>query len=136
VLNYEWCVKVFQCMVQAAIECLLLARYVFERWHGTLLILAMLLCAFTSNTLLAHQLPLLEYIVLFIHICGFFCILIPLWVLAEKAPSRQVWTTFYDPGWGNQGLSCLIGIVASVAPLLGADAAGGSIQFFVLVRKS
>jgi len=58
------------------------------------------------------------------HVAGFFCILIPLWVLSEKAPSKEVWTTFYDPGWGNQGLSCLIGIVASVAPLLGADASG------------
>ncbi|KAK3632377.1 hypothetical protein LTR56_016391 [Elasticomyces elasticus] len=34
-----------------------------------------------------------------------------------------VWTSFNDPGWGSQGLSTLIGIVASVAPLLGADAA-------------
>jgi len=86
----------------------------------------MLVCAFTFNTLLAHQLPFLQYILMSIHFCGFFCILIPLWVLAEKAPSRQVWTTFYDPGWGNQGLSCLVGIIASVAPLLGADAAGKS----------
>ena len=103
---------------------LLLNRYVFERWHGTLLILAMLLFAFAFNTLFAHQLPILECIVLVIHLCGFLCILIPLWVLAEKTSSRQVWTTFSDPGWGNQGLSCLVGIVASVAPLLGADAAG------------
>jgi choline transport protein len=62
--------------------------------------------------------------VLVLHVVGFFCILIPLWVLSEKASTQEVWTTFYDPGWGNQGLSCLIGIVASVAPLLGADASG------------
>jgi hypothetical protein len=62
--------------------------------------------------------------VLILHVAGFFCILITLLVLAEKAPSHQVWTTFYDPGWGNQGLSCLIGIVASTSCLLGADAAG------------
>lgn len=59
-----------------------------------------------------------------LHVAGFFCILITLLALAEKAPSQQVWTTFYDPGWGNQELSCLIGIVASTACLLGADAAG------------
>jgi hypothetical protein len=61
---------------------------------------------------------------LVLHVAGFFGILITLLVLAEKAPSKQVWTTFYDPGWGNQGLSCLIGIVASTSCLLGADAAG------------
>ena len=59
-----------------------------------------------------------------LHVAGWFGIIIPLLTLAEKAPSHQVWQTFYDPGWGNQGLSCLIGIVASVAPLLGADASG------------
>jgi choline transport protein len=64
--------------------------------------------------------------VLVLHVAGFFCILIPLWVLSEKASTHEVWTTFYDPGWGNQGLSCLVGIVASVAPLLGADASGES----------
>ncbi|KAK4976937.1 hypothetical protein LTR42_002983 [Elasticomyces elasticus] len=58
-LNYEW--------------------YIYERWHGTLLILAMLLFSVLFNTLLAHQLPLLEYIVLAIHLLGFLCILIPLW---------------------------------------------------------
>ncbi|KAK5726509.1 hypothetical protein LTR17_012632 [Elasticomyces elasticus] len=102
-LNYEW--------------------YTYERWHGTLLILAMLLFSVLFNTLLAHQLPLLEYVVLAIHLLGFLCILIPLWALSTRSPSTEVWTSFNDPGWGNQGLSTLIGIVASVAPLLGADAA-------------
>ncbi|KAK4901620.1 hypothetical protein LTR27_001392 [Elasticomyces elasticus] len=97
--------------------------YTYERWHGTLLILAMLLFSVLFNTLLAHQLPLLEYVVLAIHLLGFLCILIPLWALSPKTPSTEVWTSFNDPGWGSQGLSTLIGIVASVAPLLGADAA-------------
>ncbi|KAK4574910.1 hypothetical protein LTR86_000759 [Recurvomyces mirabilis] len=97
--------------------------YIAQRWHGTLLILGMLALAVLFNTFLAHSLPLLEYIVLVIHLLGFLCILIPLWVLAPKTPSAQVWTTFVNPGWSSQGLSCLVGIVASVAPLLGADAA-------------
>lgn len=70
-----------------------------------------------------------------LHVAGWFCIVIPLWVLAEKAPSQEVWTTFFDPGWGNQGLSCLIGIIASVAPLLGADAAGKACKNIVDVRQ-
>lgn len=84
----------------------------------------MLAVSVLFNTFLAHSLPLLEYIVLVIHLLGFLCILIPLWVLAPKTPSAEVWGTFVNPGWPDQGLSCLIGIVASVAPLLGADAAG------------
>lgn len=49
--------------------------------------------------------------------------MIPLWVLSPRESSKVVWTSFFDPGWNNQGLSSLVGIVASVAPLLGADAA-------------
>lgn len=104
VLNYPW--------------------YQFERWHGTLLMIAVLIFSCIFNTFLAQRLHLVEGIVLVIHIFGFFCILIPLWILSERTSTKEVWTTFYDPGWENQGLSCLVGIVASVAPLLGADASG------------
>lgn len=104
VLNYSW--------------------YVYHAWHGTLLIIAVLVVAALFNTFLAQQLHIVEGAVLVIHIVGFFCILIPLWVTSKTATSHEVWTTFYDPGWGSQGLSALVGIVASVAPLLGADAAG------------
>ncbi|KAI7284923.1 hypothetical protein KC345_g2030 [Hortaea werneckii] len=45
--------------------------YVFERWHGTLLIIAMLSFAVFFNTVLAHRLPLVEGLILFIHVFGF-----------------------------------------------------------------
>lgn len=104
VLNYPW--------------------YDSKPWHGTLLIIAVLAFAVAFNTLLAQQLHIIEGAVLFIHIFGFIGIVATLWATSPIASSTEVWTTFYDPGWGNQGLSCLVGIVASVAPLLGADAAG------------
>lgn len=104
VLNYPW--------------------YVYERWHGTLLMLAVLLFAVMFNTLLAQRLHTIEGVLLVLHVAGFFAVFITLWATSDRASSREVWTTFYDPGWDNQGLSCLIGIVASVAPLLGADASG------------
>ena len=96
----------------------------YERWHGTLLDIAVLVLAVCVNTFFAQQLHIIEGCVLVIHLVGFLCIILPLWILSDKATSPEVWTTFKDPGWGNIGLSSLIGIVASVAPLLGADAAG------------
>ena len=103
--------------------------YVYERWHGTLLIIATLVVAVIFNTLLAQQLHLIEGAVLFLHVFGFIGIMATLWATSPITSSTEVWTTFEDPGWGNQGLSCLIGIVASVAPLLGADAAGDNLLF-------
>ncbi|KAI6900695.1 amino acid permease [Hortaea werneckii] len=101
--------------------------YVFERWHGTLLIIAMLLFAVFFNTVLAHRLPLVEGLILIIHVFGFIGIFATLLALSPKASQEAVWNTFYDPGWNNTGLSTLIGgLVAAIAPLLGADAAGKS----------
>ncbi|KAI7156182.1 hypothetical protein KC349_g6467 [Hortaea werneckii] len=101
--------------------------YVFERWHGTLLIIAMLSFAVFFNTVLAHRLPLVEGLILFIHVFGFIGIFATLLALSPKASHQAVWDTFYDPGWNNTGLSTLIGgLVAATAPLLGADAAGKS----------
>ncbi|KAK3710108.1 hypothetical protein LTR37_010539 [Vermiconidia calcicola] len=103
VLNYEW--------------------YVFERWHGTLLIMAVVAFAVFFNTFLAKQLPMMEVLLLIFHVCGFFCVLIPLLILSKRSPSDKVWTEFFDSGWGSYGTSTLVGIIANVIPFLGADAA-------------
>ena len=89
-----------------------------------MLIIATLVFAVIFNTFLAQRLHLVEGCILVLHICGFFAIIVPLWVMSPLADSKDVWTSFYDPGWGSQGLSTMVGIVASVAPLLGADGAG------------
>ncbi|WPH02746.1 putative amino-acid permease [Acrodontium crateriforme] len=96
--------------------------YTFERWHGTLLVWFIVLFSAVFNTLLATRLHLVEGAILVVHIFGFFVILVPLWVLSPRVSSQEVWTGFSDGGWGSTGLSTLIGIVASVLPLLGADA--------------
>lgn len=98
--------------------------YIYERWHGTLLDIAILVLAVCFNTFFAQQLHIIEGTVMVLHLVGFLAILLPVWILSDKSTSAEVWTSFNDPGWDSIGLSSLIGIVASVAPLLGADAAG------------
>ncbi|WEW58032.1 hypothetical protein PRK78_003499 [Emydomyces testavorans] len=98
--------------------------YVYKHWHGTLLSIAVVLVCATFNTFLAKRLPLVEGIVLFLHIAGFVGILVPLWILAPRTPSKQVWTVFENSsGWSSNGLACLVGILTPVVSLLGADAA-------------
>jgi amino acid transporter len=104
VLNYDW--------------------YVFERWHGTLLVIAVVTFGCFFNIFLVKWLPTMEVLLLIFHVCGFFCVLVPLLVLSKKSPSSEVWTGFFDSGWGSQGLSTLVGSLGPVLPLLGADAAG------------
>jgi choline transport protein len=75
------------------------------------------------NTFLAKKLPLVEGIVLVVHIFGFIAILIPLWILAPRSDAKQVFTQFNNGGWNSNGTSTLVGILAAMIPLLGADAA-------------
>ncbi|MCJ1430794.1 hypothetical protein MMC27_000144 [Xylographa pallens] len=98
--------------------------YIYENWHGTLLTIAVVLVCAIFNTFLVKRLPLVEGLVLILHIAGFFAILIPLWVFGARSSSQEVWTTFEDAGgWGNNGLACLVGIISPVVSNLGSDAA-------------
>jgi choline transport protein len=53
--------------------------YIPESWHAVLLTIATVFIAVVFNTLLAKKLPLVEGLVLVLHVGGFFAILIPLW---------------------------------------------------------
>ncbi|KAL2404101.1 putative amino-acid permease [Exophiala dermatitidis] len=99
-------------------------NYVPERWHGTLLTFAVASFSVFFNTFLVKKLPLVEGIVLIVHVFGFFGVLITLWVLGPRASAHEVFTTFNNyGGWSSDGLSAVVGILAVMIPLLGADGA-------------
>ncbi|RVX74884.1 hypothetical protein B0A52_01161 [Exophiala mesophila] len=98
--------------------------YTPERWHGTLLTFAVASFSVFFNTFLVKKLPLVEGIVLIVHIFGFFGVLITLWVLGPKGNASEVFTTFNNyGGWSSDGLSAVVGVLAVMIPLLGADGA-------------
>jgi amino acid transporter len=97
--------------------------YVPQRWHGTLLTIAMAAISTFFNTYGARQLPLLEGLVLLLHIFGFFGVLIPMWVLAPKQSVDDVFFTFQDGGnWGSVGTACLVGMMSPIYSFIGPDA--------------
>lgn len=108
------------------IEGLLILNYperTYGRIHGTGLVIGVaVICGF-FNTFLAHRLPAVEKGALFLHIAGFFGIMVPLLALAPKKSSNEVFTTFNNNGWSSTGVSCLVGMIVPVLSLLGADAA-------------
>jgi choline transport protein len=76
------------------------------------------------NTFLVKRLPLVEGIVLIVHVFGFFAVLITLWVLGPRGQASEVFFTFNNyGGWSSEGLSAMVGILAVMIPLLGADGA-------------
>jgi choline transport protein len=98
--------------------------YVFQSWHGTLLVVAITAFCIIFNTVLAKRLPIVEGMVLIIHLLGFFAVLIPLWILAPRASPSDVFTQFLNlGGWSTTGLSFMVGLLSPIYTLIGADSA-------------
>lgn len=98
------------------------SNYGFERWHGTLLLIAIVVFAIFFNTFLAKKLPMVEGLVLIIHIIGLFCIVIPLWVMAPRNTAKAVFTEFTNAGgWSSTGVAVMVGLQASVLSMVGFD---------------
>ncbi|RMD40288.1 hypothetical protein DV735_g4841, partial [Chaetothyriales sp. CBS 134920] len=96
--------------------------YVAKNWHTTLLVVAINLVSVIFNTILAVRLPLIEGILLVLHIAGIFAIVIPLWVMGPRGNPREVLLEFTSiGGWESTGLSTMIGLPAMIAMLYGYD---------------
>ncbi|KAE9986092.1 hypothetical protein BLS_000025 [Venturia inaequalis] len=98
-------------------------EHTYGRTHGTGLVIGVIVVCGLFNTFLAHRLPAVEKGALFLHIAGFFGIMVALLALAPKKSSHEVFTTFHNNGWSSNGASCLVGMFVPVLSLLGADAA-------------
>jgi choline transport protein len=98
--------------------------YSFEAWHGTLLVFAVSVFNLVFNIYFIKQLPLIEAVMLFVHVAGFIVIVAVLWATGPIGAAKEVFTTFNDyGGWNNNGLATMAGTVAAVVGFLGADAA-------------
>ncbi|KAK0933469.1 hypothetical protein LTR29_014929 [Friedmanniomyces endolithicus] len=92
-------------------------------WQTTLMVFLFVLLTVGFNVFFAHHLPLAEGIVLFLHVFAFFAFMLTLWIMADHAPAAQVFTTFNGGGgWGNMGLSCLVGLATPIWCFIGPDA--------------
>lgn len=74
---------------------------------------------------MAKQLPMVEIVILVIHVVGLFAIVIPLLVMAPSRNSGQVaLLDFYNGGnWSTVGLATMIGLLTPLGSMLGFDCA-------------
>ena len=80
--------------------------------------------AIIFNTFFARKLPLIEGLMLILHVFGFFAILITLWALSPTQPATVVFTEFRNEyGWQTQGLALLVGIIGPIYSIVGPDSA-------------
>lgn len=96
-----------------------------QQWHGTLLVIAMVVFAIVFNVSMAKQLPKVEIVILVVHVVGLFAIIVPLLVMT---PSRNSGTValleFYNGGnWETVGVATMIGLLTPLGSMLGFDCA-------------
>ncbi|GKZ23629.1 hypothetical protein AbraIFM66951_009906 [Aspergillus brasiliensis] len=93
-------------------------------WHITLIMWAILLVCTILNTWLGMILPVIEVLILLVHVLGFFAVLVPLVYLGPKADARSIFTVSFDyGGWGDLTLATFIGLKGTVAAFVGTDGA-------------
>ena len=94
--------------------------YVFQRWHGTLLLYAIILVCLVVNTCLARLLPKIEAMTLALTVAGFTSILVTLVSLGPHGSARDVFANLLNNGsWGSDGLSFFIGLSTSMFAFIG-----------------
>ncbi len=89
--------------------------YNYQRWHGALLLYAVVFLALFVNTYLGRFLPQIEAMMLLFHILGFFGILIPLVYLSPHQRAEFVFTDFLNLGdWNSKVLAFFVGLISAM----------------------
>lgn len=94
--------------------------YAPTRWQAVLFVYLSLSSSMVINTVFARPLPKIEAVLLVVHICGFFAILVPLVCLGPISDPSFVFEAFDGgAGWPSGGVTWFIGLLSGVFPFLG-----------------
>ena len=89
--------------------------YIPTRWQGTLFVFAMVVIIWVFNIYGAKALPLIQNLLLVLHIFTFLIIIIVLWVTSPRQSASAVFTQFTNSGgWSSTGVSLLVGQISAV----------------------
>ena len=98
--------------------------FVPKSWQETLLFWAILCVSVTINTIFSGALPLIEIMILILHILGFFATIIPLVYLAPHKSAAEVFGSFSNAGgWSTRALSFFVGLQGNANAFVGTDGA-------------
>jgi choline transport protein len=99
--------------------------YVPSRWHGTIIVFAVIIFAVFFTTYLSKLLPHVETSILFLHITLFIIVLTVVTVMSPtKGKSEDVWSLFLNGGgYESKGVSFFVGLITPLFAFSGADCA-------------
>ncbi|OCL03636.1 amino acid transporter [Glonium stellatum] len=98
--------------------------YAPTNWQGTLMVIAVTIIVWFLNIWGSQAMPLIQNLMLVIHVFGFLAIVIVLWVLAPRNTAKVTFTQFTnDGGWNSIGLSLMVGQISAIYACICSDAA-------------
>lgn len=96
--------------------------YGWERWHTTLLTIAVVSFCVFINVFVARRLPLVESFLALVHFAGLFIVIVVLWTLAPRNNTHDAFLQFSNMGgYPTDGLSFMVGLLPLTLCLLGFD---------------
>ncbi|KAJ5119221.1 Amino acid/polyamine transporter I [Penicillium atrosanguineum] len=110
--------------LQALVTMNHLDTYVPARWQGMLFYWLILAYSAAINIFGSKILPHTNTAAGILHMLGFIAVVCVLGAMSSKHSATYVFTEFSNTsGWGNDGVSWLVGLLSAVYPFLGYDAA-------------
>lgn len=98
--------------------------YVWENWHGTLLVIGITLVVFVANVWGARAMPMFQNLMLVVHVFGFISVIAVFWALAPHNSAEITFTRFTNGGgWNSMGLALMIGQISAIYACICSDAA-------------
>ena len=96
--------------------------YVPQRWHGTLIMWAVMIFSFAANVYAIQILPLIQLFGGIMHVTFFIALAVPLVLLAPRSTPEFVFTELLNEGgWKSDGISWCLGMLTVTYCFIGSS---------------
>ena len=102
-----------------------------QPWHGTLFVIAFVCFAIAFNILTSRYMPIVQSVLLVLHVLGLFAVTIPLLVMApEKNSAKDALLVINNGGdWLTDGAALMVGLLCPLSTTVGFDCAVHMCQY-------
>ncbi|KAL3420001.1 amino acid transporter [Phlyctema vagabunda] len=99
-------------------------EYTPTQWQGTLFVCATTIPTVILNVWASRAMPVVQNIMIIIHLGGWLAIIIILWTLSPRNTADTVFLQFVnESGWHSMGLTLMVGQSSVIYSLIGSDMA-------------
>jgi len=84
-------------------------------WQGTLMVIGVTVVVWAANIWGSSGMPVLQNLMLGVHVMGFVAVVVVFWVLSPRADARVTFLDFRNEGgWETAGLAVMVGQISAI----------------------